>query len=107
MQASMMAEGVPYQKDILRDHGLDAASVRQRFVEECACVTLHHVTHFSIDPISTLGNIESFTGVAQVPLGFAGPMLVNGEHAQGRVPRSRSRPPKGRSSRRTIAASRC
>jgi hydroxymethylglutaryl-CoA reductase (NADPH) len=83
MQASMMAEGVPYQKDILRDHSLDAASVRQRFVEECACVTLHHVTHFSIDPISTLGNIESFTGVAQVPLAFAGPMKVNGEHAKG------------------------
>ena len=83
MQVSMMAEGVPYQKDILRDHSLDAASVRQRFVEECACVTLHHVTHFSIDPISTLGNIESFTGVAQVPLAFAGPMKVNGEHAKG------------------------
>jgi hydroxymethylglutaryl-CoA reductase (NADPH) len=29
------------------------------------------------------GNIEGFTGVAQVPLGFAGPLLVNGEHAQG------------------------
>ena len=83
MQVSMMAEGVPYQKDIQRDHSLDAASVRQRFVEECACVTLHHVTHFSIDPISTLGNIESFTGVAQVPLAFAGPMKVNGEHAKG------------------------
>jgi hydroxymethylglutaryl-CoA reductase (NADPH) len=83
MQSSIMAEGVPYQKDILRDHSLDAASVRQRFVEECACVTLHHVTHFSIDPISTLGNIESFTGVAQVPLAFAGPLLVRGEHANG------------------------
>lgn len=83
MQSSIMAEGVPYQKDILRDHSLDAASVRQRFVEECACVTLHHVTHFSIDPISTLGNIESFTGVAQVPLAFAGPLNVNGEHAKG------------------------
>ena len=29
------------------------------------------------------GNIEHFTGVAQVPLGIAGPLLVDGEHAQG------------------------
>ena len=29
------------------------------------------------------GNIESFVGVAQVPIGLAGPIKVNGEHAQG------------------------
>ena len=29
------------------------------------------------------GNIENFFGVAQVPIGLAGPLLVNGEHAQG------------------------
>ena len=29
------------------------------------------------------GNIEHFIGVAQVPIGIAGPLLVNGEHAQG------------------------
>ena len=29
------------------------------------------------------GNIEHFIGVAQVPIGLAGPLLVNGEHAQG------------------------
>ena len=29
------------------------------------------------------GNIEHFIVVAQVPLGLAGPLLVNGEHAQG------------------------
>jgi hydroxymethylglutaryl-CoA reductase (NADPH) len=83
MQSSTMAEGVPYQKDLLRDHSLDAASARQRFVEERAGIALHHVTHYSIDPISTVGNIESFSGVAQVPLAFAGPLKVNGEHADG------------------------
>jgi hydroxymethylglutaryl-CoA reductase (NADPH) len=83
MQSSSVAGGVPYQKDILQDHSLDAAGARQRFVEEHAGVALHHVTHYSIDPISTLGNIESFSGVAQVPLAFAGPLKVNGEHADG------------------------
>ncbi len=29
------------------------------------------------------GNVEGFSGVCQVPLGFAGPLLVRGEHADG------------------------
>ena len=29
------------------------------------------------------GNIENFVGVAQVPIGIAGPLLVDGEHARG------------------------
>jgi hydroxymethylglutaryl-CoA reductase (NADPH) len=27
--------------------------------------------------------VEQFLGVAQVPIGLAGPLLVNGEHARG------------------------
>ena len=29
------------------------------------------------------GNIENFIGVAQVPIGLAGPLRIQGEHAQG------------------------
>ena len=39
--------------------------------------------HYAFDPACVAGNIEHFTGVAQVPLGIAGPLRVNGEHAQG------------------------
>ena len=38
---------------------------------------------YSFDPAVLPGNVEQFTGVAQVPIGIAGPLLVDGEHAQG------------------------
>ena len=55
---------------------------RQQFVEEYSGAELEHVPRYSFDPHVTKGNIENFTGVAQIPLGFAGPLTVNGEHAQ-------------------------
>ena len=56
---------------------------RQRFVEQFTGKKLEHIPHYSFDPQITAGNIENFSGVAQVPLGFAGPLLIKGEHAQG------------------------
>lgn len=56
---------------------------RQRFVEEFSGAKLHHIGHYSFDPNVTAGNVEHFTGVAQIPIGFAGPIAVHGEHAQG------------------------
>ena len=44
---------------------------------------LAHVGHYSVDPGTLPGNIENFMGVAQVPIGLAGPLLINGEHARG------------------------
>ena len=41
------------------------------------------MSSYSFDPQQVRGNVEHFTGVAQVPIGIAGPLLVNGEHAQG------------------------
>ena len=39
----------------------------------------------SFDPAVASGNVESFVGVAQVPVGLAGPLLVRGEHVDGEV----------------------
>ena len=71
---------VPRQSD---DYTRDAASARRDFLKEHAGASLEHVGSYSFDPSVLPGNIEHFTGVAQVPLGIAGPLLVNGEHAQG------------------------
>lgn len=65
------------------DDSPDLIAARQRFVEEFSGVRLEHVARFSFDPARTRGNIENFTGVAQVPLGFAGPIEIHGEHAEG------------------------
>jgi hydroxymethylglutaryl-CoA reductase (NADPH) len=72
---------VPRDKD--DDYSAAAIARRQRFVEEFAKVELDHVKRFSFDPHVTAGNCELFTGVAQVPLGFAGPLHIDGEHAKG------------------------
>ncbi len=61
----------------------EIVAARQAFIEQQTGVQLQHVNKYSFDPAVTQGNIENFTGVAQVPLGFAGPLQVNGEHAIG------------------------
>ena len=74
-------ETIPMDKD--RNATEEIIRTRQTFIRERTGVELEHVSHYSIDPETTSGNIENFTGVAQIPLGFAGPLKVEGEHAQG------------------------
>jgi hydroxymethylglutaryl-CoA reductase (NADPH) len=69
--------------DKQNNYDMDVVRQRQEFIEEYTGVKLHHIAHHSFDPAVTRGNIENFTGVAQVPMGFAGPLKVNGEHAKG------------------------
>jgi hydroxymethylglutaryl-CoA reductase (NADPH) len=65
------------------DYTPEAAAGRREFLRERTGVELEHVAEWSFDPGIAQGNIENFIGVAQVPLGVAGPVLVNGEHAKG------------------------
>ena len=82
-----MATAQTRRKKIPRDHDddytLGAAAARRAFLSEQTGVALEHVSHYSFDPAVLPGNVEHFTGVAQVPIGIAGPLLVNGEHARG------------------------
>ncbi len=73
---------LPRDKD--NDHSREMATARRQVVTEESGAELTHTGTYSFDPAAFLpGNIESFSGVAQVPLGFAGPLLVDGEHAKG------------------------
>ena len=49
-----------------------AIQARQSFVEGYTGQPFEHLKHYSFDPHITAGNVESFIGVAQVPVGVAG-----------------------------------
>ncbi len=74
-------ETIPRDRD--DDYTPAAAAARRAFLREHTGVALEHVSRGSFDPAILPGNIEHFVGVAQVPIGIAGPLLVDGEHAQG------------------------
>ena len=61
----------------------EMANRRRDFASERTAASLNHVAHYSIDSTITAGNIENFLGVAQVPLGLVGPLLVDSEYAKG------------------------
>ena len=70
-------------RDRTDDYAPAAIQARQEFVREHTESPAEHVAEYSLDPTTLPGNVENFFGVAQVPMGLAGPLLVNGEHAQG------------------------
>jgi hydroxymethylglutaryl-CoA reductase (NADPH) len=78
-----MSDRIPVPRDREDDYTREAATRRREFLTERSGASLDHVGNYSFDPGVLPGNIEHFTGVAQVPIGVAGPLLVNGEHAQG------------------------
>jgi hydroxymethylglutaryl-CoA reductase (NADPH) len=78
-----MSARVPVPRDRDNDYTREAADLRRAFVRERTGVDLEHVGSYSFDPGVLTGNVEQFVGVAQVPIGLAGPLLVNGEHARG------------------------
>ncbi len=74
---------IPVPRDREDDYTREAAQRRADFATQRSGSSLEHVSSYSFDPATVGGNVEHFLGAAQVPIGLAGPLLVNGEHAQG------------------------
>ena len=70
-------------RSLTDDYTLEMAEARRQYLKEKTGKELEHTARYSFDPSILPGNIEHFIGVAQVPIGVAGPLLVNGEHARG------------------------
>lgn len=72
---------LPYDKS--NDYTKKMAGDRRALVSRVTGVNFQHLGQFSFEPEVLQGNIENFAGVAQVPVGFAGPLKVLGEQANG------------------------
>jgi hydroxymethylglutaryl-CoA reductase (NADPH) len=80
-KADVGGEKVP--RSPTNDYTREQAAERRRFAERKTGAKLDHVGSYSFDPALLPGNIENFVGVAQVPIGLAGPLRIEGEHARG------------------------
>jgi hydroxymethylglutaryl-CoA reductase (NADPH) len=83
MRAKKEGKALQIPRDKTDDRSGPAVAARRQFVERTSGASLKHVSQYSFDPHITACNIENFTGVAQIPMGFAGPLQINGEHALG------------------------
>ena len=61
----------------------DMIHKRQEYVRKTSGSSPNTLFNYSLDTDSIQGNIEHFIGAAQIPIGVAGPLIVNGEHAKG------------------------
>lgn len=60
----------PVPRDPDNDYTREAAEMRREFLHERTGATLEHLSSFSFDPSLLPGNVEHFTGVAQVAIGI-------------------------------------
>ena len=74
---------VSIPRDKIDDYSPEAIKTRQQFVKDFTGAELKHVAQYSLEPHTLNGNCEHFVGIAQIPLGIAGPIVIDGEHAKG------------------------
>jgi hydroxymethylglutaryl-CoA reductase (NADPH) len=63
----------------------DATNIRREYVEKIKNVNLKNISKYTLDmDKASQKNIENSIGSIQIPIGIAGPLKVNGKHAQGK-----------------------
>lgn len=75
------ANEVPRNKE--NDFQPEIIEARREYISNMCGVTPQKLFDVEPDLTSLPGNIENFCGMAQVPLGIAGPINIHGEHAVG------------------------
>ncbi|MDR2699048.1 MAG: hydroxymethylglutaryl-CoA reductase (NADPH) [Candidatus Methanoplasma sp.] len=74
------------EKRGLKNRGYSHSDVddRRRAVEEFTGTSLENISKYCFDSEKASKNIENMIGATQIPLGFAGPVVINGDCAKGR-----------------------
>lgn len=66
-----------------RGHSKSDVEERRKAAEQFTGADISPISDYGFDPECASKNIENMIGVTQIPLGFAGPVLINGDKAQG------------------------
>ena len=69
----------------LKNRGKSRADVdeRRKALEQFSQASLECIGSYTFDPLLAEKSIENMIGAVQMPLGFVGPLKVNGDHAAG------------------------
>lgn len=70
-------------RDKQNDFTPEMMKARRDFIKDQTGTDIQHVAAATFDAAALPGNVENPIGAAQVPIGLAGPLLVDGEHAKG------------------------
>ncbi|WP_088329937.1 hydroxymethylglutaryl-CoA reductase [Lacimicrobium sp. SS2-24] len=70
-------------RDRKNDYSAESAQERREFLHQQTGEPLELTGQYTLDPSVLPGNIENFIGIVQMPVGIAGPIHIEGEHAKG------------------------
>ncbi|MCL1979274.1 MAG: hydroxymethylglutaryl-CoA reductase (NADPH) [Methanomassiliicoccaceae archaeon] len=73
------------EKKGLKNRGYSHSDVdeRRKAVEKFTGARLENISKYCFDSERASKNIENMIGATQIPLGFAGPVIINGDNAKG------------------------
>ncbi len=72
-----------YQIDKYTQTATEALDIRREFIERYSDCRLDQISNYTLDmELAFAKNIENPIGTIQVPIGVAGPVTINGEHAK-------------------------